>query len=90
MTPCCGRAAPRRRPAPQLQAGGDVEAAARGVLVQRQAADELHREERLRPALGHPGLVDLRDAGVLQPARAICASCAKRRSKLGDATARAG
>ena len=41
---------------------------AAGVLVQRQAADELHGEERLA-VVGQPGLVDLGDAGVVQPAQ---------------------
>ena len=38
------------------------------VLVQGQAADELHGEERLA-VLRHAGLVDLGDAGVVQPAQ---------------------
>ena len=41
---------------------------AAGVLVQGQAADELHGEERLA-VVGEAGLVDLRDAGVVQPAQ---------------------
>ena len=55
-------------PRQQTHAGGEVEAVAVGVLVQRQAADELHREERLA-VVGEAGLVDLRDAGVVQPAQ---------------------
>ena len=55
-------------PRQQLQAGRRASAAvAAGVLVQGQAADELHGEERLA-VLGQPGLVDLGDAGVVQPA----------------------
>jgi hypothetical protein len=54
-------------PRQQLQPGRRRKALAPGVLVQRHAADELHREER--PAvLRHPRLVDLGDAGVVQAA----------------------
>jgi hypothetical protein len=53
-------------PRHQAHAGGQVEAVAVGVLVQGQAADELHREERLT-VVGEAGLVDLRNAGVVQP-----------------------
>ena len=55
-------------PRHQAHAGAEVEAVAAGVLVQGQAADELHREERLA-VVGEAGLVDLRDAGVVQPAQ---------------------
>ena len=53
-------------PRHQLDAGGEVEAVTVGVLVQGQAADELHGEERLA-VVGEAGLVDLGDAGVVQP-----------------------
>ena len=53
-------------PRHQAQAGGEVEAVAVGVLVQGQAADELHGEEGLA-VVGQAGLVDLGDAGVVQP-----------------------
>ena len=68
MTPCswaCCTASHTRATSSRRAAG--VEAVAAGVLVQRQAADELHGEERLA-VLGHAGLVDLGDAGVVQPA----------------------
>ena len=53
-------------PRHQAQRGRRVEAVAVGVLVQGQAADELHGEEGLA-VVGQAGLVDLRDAGVVQP-----------------------
>ena len=52
-------------PRHQAHAGVDVEAVKAGVLVQGEAADELHREERLA-VVGEAGLIDLRDAGVVQ------------------------
>ena len=44
-----------------------------GVLLQGQAADELHREEWLRPkaGIGGTGLVDLSDARVLQTSQRL-------------------
>ena len=55
-------------PRQETHAGGEVEAPAAGVLVQGQSVDELHREEWLA-VVGEAGLVDLRDAGVMQPAQ---------------------
>ena len=55
-------------PRQKAHAGGEVEAVAAGVLVQRQPVDKLHREIRLA-VVGEAGLVDLRDAGVMQPAQ---------------------
>ncbi len=52
----------------QLEAGARVQGMTADVLVQRQAADELHREIEL-PVLGGAGLVDLGDSGVVQPAQ---------------------
>ena len=53
-------------PRHQAHTGGRGRGLAVGVLVQGQAADELHGEERLA-VVGEAGLVDLRDAGVVQP-----------------------
>ena len=52
----------------QLQTLPRVQLVRAGVVHQRRAADELHREVRLRPGagVGGAGLVDLRDAGMLQ------------------------
>ena len=55
-------------PRQETHAGGEVEAVSIGVLVQGQPADELHCEERLA-VIGEAGLVDLRDAGVVQSAQ---------------------
>ena len=55
-------------PRQQLQAAARVEAVPAGVLVQGHAADELHGEVGLA-VLAHAGLVDLGDAGVVQPAQ---------------------
>ena len=68
-------------PRQQAHAGGEVQAVAVGVLVQGQAADELHGEERLA-VVGQPGLVDLRDAGVMQPGQDL--------GLVGEALTRAG
>ena len=55
-------------PRHETHAGSEVEAAAAGKLVQRQPVDKLHREIRLA-VVGEAGLVDLRDARVMQPAQ---------------------
>ena len=54
----------------ELEPRRDIERVRRDVLAQWRALDELHGEVRLRclADLRGPGLVDLRDAGMLQPA----------------------
>ena len=52
----------------QFEAGADLEGVAADVLVQRQAADELHREIEL-PVLGGAGVVNAGDAGMVKPAQ---------------------
>ena len=68
MTPwswaCCTASHTR---ASSSRRAGERPAPEPGVLVQGQAADELHGEERLA-VVGQAGLVDLGDAGVVQPA----------------------
>ena len=51
----------------QAQASRERQRPEPGVLVQGEAVDELHREERLA-VLRHRGLEDLRNAGVAQAA----------------------
>ena len=57
-------------PGEQLEPLRQVESVAGGVVGEGLATDQLHREERLGPtrSLGSPGLVDLGDSGMLQPA----------------------
>ncbi len=64
-----GVANPRREVKPSRH----VQIGRRHVLFQRGALDELHREVRLRSQarLGGARLVDLRDSGMLQPAKGL-------------------